>query len=477
MARNVYLKRRFAPRGDIRKLSLKRRFTDGALRNAKRIKTSFIRRLVLKTPSLARPIMKYGLQKTMKLLPKVTKYLSSKVTGRSSPIGKPNVPSFMKSDPGTLTKSINNMTFASQKRRAVATIKRNMSGNKVFSTWYEFNASPIIACNTTGQNLYQSPTNGMWPSLYWNYDYSLTSQSFGQLKPYVFSSDDNLFPYTPGTVHVFLADWLYECVGVKDFANNAAGQNMRMVRVVDNVNDPNNCLLYNDLVTNKDWQRIIHLKTDWKFTITNWYPCKATIEILFYKYVPDPDGMNYSKQAIAPMSDELDVEDYCRKKDYRLGSKQIRVIKRKRFTINGLTNYIDKPTGATISSKTITPFGNNVREYKFSVKRKYSMTRPIPQTESDISGLSEYNFQSTFYNRTEAVYCRIQAWPSKPNIVYNQNSNFSYLQPDSSYEDVAIQTSSANNGKMRPSVQVIGSKRSYFQLDEAIMKGPFRNTT
>lgn len=256
--------------------------------------------------------------------------------------------------------------------------------------------------------------------------------------------------------------------------------------------DPNLPITLSDVVANKDWNKITHNITYLYFDFTNYAQCSMIVEVLLFRYVVDVDAMSYTQLIDAPLSRQYDeaYTSYCEMKNMSLGTKQIRVVKRIRFKMQN--RWMPSPTHRTADTETLRNLNYAIvpkyRKLKLRVKRNYTIKRPIAKDYE--VGLADSEFFNTYYEYDKGVYCRIQAWPEDTKFDFTRKEVVPATDPVTHYASLFInksvnqsceykqdgaETPTATDYRIAEGVACYLEKKSFFKLDEPMLKGPFRS--
>lgn len=218
------------------------------------------------------------------------------------------------------------------------------------------------------------------------------------------------------------------------------------------------------VVSNKDWQYLTHYYTVYEFDFFNSSFAPYIVEILYFKFKADPDAMNYQRQVEAVKNRQTSqMEEYI----YNIDAvpQDINIVHRKRIMIPGVN--VGLYLKSTNTSVAYPNPGSNHAQYKYVLKHKYVIKRPIL---SDYNlDLDEFAFFNTYYSPENGIYCRIQAF--KLGCDFSQNNvdfaNIVYTDEDTINQPTDNTWPDNNKGK---GVHCIMYKTSHFKLDENMYK-------
>jgi len=366
--------------------------------------------------------------------------------------------------------------------------QRHLKAQNLLYTWYQYNMHPLMYALNVSTYDYNTTSPGIGPALYWQTDEALTlpgpvpNQTLGYLRPALTAGNAvDAFP-AYGMIYVFAADWIGATMN-PDTKTQSGGTQQQLAWlpfVYGNTTDANSPILITDILgsgtPNKDWSTLQHYCTCLTFDFTNLAPYQYTVEIMFFKFLVDPHDMSYMDMCLAPLSNQTDMQTYCEEGIKGFGTSQIVIVHKKRFTINGIDNSL------TISSTNNTTCalnnfarsnGNNNAKYSFKVKRKYNINRPVLKT---VEATTDDIFFNKYYIAEQGTYCRIQAWPSEPfwYLPGNGVTNTPNPQINNTFDTACSPNHNNNLTVVKPAVQCIMHKKSYFKFDKPILKGPFR---
>ena len=337
---------------------------------------------------------------------------------------------------------------------------------------------------------------GYGPGLYWNVNSDVSSPNglLNMVQPInIRNPNCSSVLCSYGPIYVFVADWPFGAMMYGLLTPTVSWQSSTTVVTartdvntlqyeVDTIvatDDANTPILYNEIAySNKDWSVMRHYVTIHYFDMVNFYPAPMTVEILFFKFIVDPDTMSYYEKQCSPLSFQNDMQSYGEQSIKNFGTKQIKVVKRKRIVIPGINNWCYMPTNTvSAAAECLTASVDTPNQYKcqFKIKRMYDVKKPIQRTGEAVT-LTEQGFFDSFYDHENGIYCRMQAW--QPNgipmiqvtgadnktIIYQtsiQSENNDYATPTQSFKPSCV-------------VQVNMRKQSFIKLDSPILRGPFR---
>lgn len=297
------------------------------------------------------------------------------------------------------------------------------------------------------------------------------------------------------TIYNFVADWPFTVMWWESSCNNVLDTWSYLRMRADNqyeTTDPKFPVTYSTFAGNKDWQKMVVFGCQWDMKFTNYSGIDHTVEVLFYKMIPDPHVVNYSRACGLPYSQMQNMDQYCQGTIRSMGSKQIMVVKRDRFVIRGTSNWTINTASETVPTFVGIINSKNVVKKQYKIKRHYAMNRGIinPTLEGALQFLPsstdyEYNFFQTYYKLEEGIFCRMQAWPSSScsALEYNFGGNKTVgydLLGTYNQMNVPVMLDAANPvtntafaaGK-KPCVGVSMTKKAYFKFDKPLLKGPF----
>jgi len=271
--------------------------------------------------------------------------------------------------------------------------------------------------------------------------------------------------------YVFAADWPFLVMNhdpkTQDTGNKDNGLYLSYdYRDVITTTDNSGPIEMTNITGNDDWTYITHYYTVHTFDMTNTSKMPYVVEILFFNFKADKDSMDYRKQCLAVFRrQDFFLQDYIQ------GSMDkpadINIIHRKRIYLKGITSPNVQYMGTATQNVTI-PNQNreNSAIYKYVVKRKYVMKRPINTTYNH--SISETDFFNTYYDAQSGTYCRVQAWTLEANLMHMENDGGKCKTngQETTYNNLAQSTAT----ELGFGVNVYMSKKSYIKLDEPIYK-------
>lgn len=369
-------------------------------------------------------------------------------------------------------------------------VVRHIKSKNMLYTAYSYNMNPLMFCAVTGADCSQP---GIGPALYWTTVETLTTGGvpntlMGTLRyvgdPVNNGTVTNAFTQN-GVMYVFAADWFgAEFQTDPRYQINQGPSNISLLgwapAKTDVTTDPNTPITYQDLATNKDWSRIRHFCTYITFDFTNLAPYPYIVEILFFKFLVDPNDLTYQEQCMAPFSmQRQQVQAYCEGSIQSFGTPQIRVIRRKRIMIHGLEtqNVISQNAYGVMNYCAVPTQRGNTAKYKFKIYRQYDVCRGI---HAQPQSLNETTFFNYFYDSMQGIHCRVQAWPRNPFFAGKSiaaTTNAPYPQLINIYDSACVPDATVNVAVLKPALQCILEKRSYIKVDSPILKGPLRTNS
>jgi len=295
-------------------------------------------------------------------------------------------------------------------------------------------------------------------------------------------------------IYNFIADWPWTVMWWDTACNNSS-DTMSYLRMRSDTQfettDPKFPVTYGTFAANKDWQKLVVFGCQWDMKFTNYSGIDHTVEVLFYKMIPDPHAVNYGRACGLPYSQMQNMDQYCQGTFRSMGNKQINVIKRDRFVIRGSTNWMMNLTEVTPSFLGVVNTRNIVKK-KYKIKRHYSMNREINNPNLEASAQNyptstdyEYNFFNTYYKLEEGVFCRMQAWPSasceaieylpgsNKTVVWDLMNTYNQMCTPIMLDQSTPATNTAFLAQKKPCVGVSMSKKAFFKFDRPLLKGPF----
>jgi len=333
---------------------------------------------------------------------------------------------------------------------------------------------------TATEGGYHQMEEGQGPHLYCTYQTDLmgtTGRNTGFNVPRIMDSGDTGSSLKGvgwnHTVYVFCADWPFLVMNhdpkTYDPSNKTTGEfltyNYRAFQTTTENDFP---LELPNITANKDWTYITHYYTTHRFDFTNTSHQPYVVEILFFKFKADPDSMNYRRQVEAvTRKQNFDLQEYI------MGSApkpvDISIVHRKRIYLKGM----DTPSIRSVDNANVknicqpNSFRENSAHYKYVVKRKYVMKRPIT-TDYNLA-MSEVDFFKTYYEPEQGIYCRVQAWTLEADMYNNENTNPAKIEFPT-VEAGRNQSNDENRTKVGYGVHCYMTKSSHFKLDENIYK-------
>lgn len=278
------------------------------------------------------------------------------------------------------------------------------------------------------------------------------------------------------TVYVFAADWPFLAMNHDLNTQNLDKRQYGLFlswsyKFLAESTDPNFPRTAPDVIKNKDWSYFSHYYTTYTLDMVNVSHMPYVVEILLFKFKADPDTMNYQRQVEAVTNKQNNsVTDYINM-DFRYPADII-VVKRKRIYLRGLDNNAIRNNGASNADHAwcMTPNTNreNSKRYKFIVKRKYVMKRPILNTYN--TTMTEFEFFNTYYEKDKGIYCRIQAFPLEPDFVVPESVADNTVKVRA-VEDALNMSEGNNCDKLHYGVELRMHKQSRWKLDENMYKG------
>lgn len=380
------------------------------------------------------------------------------------------------------------------------TIRSKLKSCNVMWTYARYHMHPInrsyfISAGNTSPYF----TDGRGPLLASPIEEDVTSTNFGNItgtnvENHVGTTGHNQTAYSLNRylwTYVFSADYPFNTmlpVCQKTGTQNALCHLTWETMTPQTTTDPNLPITLSDVVGNKDWNRITHGITYLYFDFSNYALQPMVVEVLLFRYLVDVDAMSYTQMIDAPLSRQYGFAyaSYCEMKNMALGTPQIKVIKRIRFKMSA-NQYLSHNTNAdgdAIRNNNI-GFTPRFRKLKLKVRRQYSIKRPI--ATSYISTLTDNEFYNTYYEYDKGVYCRVQAWPednrfrmTREEIPNTTGQYYSAYELDNSYTNSnklktdAATTPTTSDYRIAQGVACYLEKKSFFKLDEPMLRGPFR---
>lgn len=278
------------------------------------------------------------------------------------------------------------------------------------------------------------------------------------------------------TVYVFAADWPFLAMNHDLNTQNLDKRQYGLFlswsyKFLEQSTDPNFPRTASDVIKNKDWTYFTHYYTTYTFDMVNVSHMPYVVEILLFKFKADPDTMNYQRQVEAVTNKQnASVTDYINM-DFRYPADII-IVKRKRIYLRGLDNHAIRNNGINTADHSWSMMPNTNREnskrYKFIVKRKYIMKRPILTTYN--TTMTEFEFFNTYYEKDKGIYCRIQAFPLEPDFVIPESVADNTVK--ARFIEDALNMSAGNDcDKLHYGVELRMHKQSRWKLDENMYKG------
>jgi len=296
-------------------------------------------------------------------------------------------------------------------------------------------------------------------------------------------------------IYNFVADWPWTVMWWDANTNNPGDPWSYLRMRADNqfeTTDPKFPITYSTFATNKDWQKLVVFGCLWDMKFTNYSGIDHTVEVLFYKMIPDPHAINYGRACGLPYSQMQNMDQYCQGTIRSMGNKQINVVKRDRFVIRGTSNWVIDTASETAPTFIGIINTRNIVKKQYKIKRHYAMNRQIDNPSLEAGALNyptstdyEYNFFQIYYKLEEGIFCRMQAWPSSTcealeyNFGGNKTVNYDLLN---TYNQMNVpimldQSSPGPNAAFaagkKPCISVSMTKKAFFKFDKPLLKGPF----
>jgi len=296
-------------------------------------------------------------------------------------------------------------------------------------------------------------------------------------------------------IYNFIADWPWTVMWWDTACNNSSDSWSYLRMRSDNqyeTTDPKFPVTYGTFAANKDWQKLVVFGCQWDMKFTNYSGIDHTVEVLFYKMIPDPHGINYGRACGLPYSQMQNMDQYCQGTIRSFGNKQINVIKRDRFVIRGTQNWVIDTASETAPTFIGIINSKNVVKKKYKIKRHYAMNREINNPFLDSASQNyptstdyEFNFFQTYYKLEEGVFCRMQAWPSascsaleynfggNKTVSYDLLNTYNQMNVPIMLDAITPVTNTAFTSGKKPAVGCSMSKKAFFKFDKTLLKGPF----
>lgn len=288
-------------------------------------------------------------------------------------------------------------------------------------------------------------------------------------------------------IYVFAADWPFVTMNydpltqVEQYAPNETndlvwfsqltGNFLRFKPVEYNVStDMNTPVVFNDIwLKNRDWTYLTHYYTKYNFKFRNTSMRPHVVEILFFKFKADTDAMDYDRQCVAVVNRQV-----YKYQDYFDGvspqTQDIEIVHRKRILLRGLSDIFN--------NSSLTYYRDNVgtsqANYKYVVKRKYVIKKPIINYSSlGWVAFTESQAFNEYYEQQQGIYCRMQAWPATGNY-WSSMSGVTPRAPavnlQDEEEDYNLSDAQVDGTRLGFGVTCKIDKKSYFKLDEPYYK-------
>jgi len=350
-----------------------------------------------------------------------------------------------------------------------------------FHTEMFYMMHPALVTQTVDTKVYHWTDEGNGPHLYTTYQNQLASAGkrfTGFNFPYPMDqgapADDCRGVGRANIVYVFAADWPFSIMNhdprTQDTANKETGEYLEWAyRNYTATTDQDLPIEIDRVFKNDDWTYLTHYYTVYRFDFTNISNLPYVIEILYFTFKADPDTMDYRKQSLAiTRRQTFGLQEWIAGVSGK--PADINIIHKKRIYLKGMENHsVITPNGGAnvINAQLPNQFRENSGTYKYVVKRKYVIKRPINTTyQHDISEAVAFN---TYYEPAKGVYCRVQAWPLESAFYIEQSANTGIPKIDTIEYSHNIKTGGAAT-ELGLGVSVMMNKKSYFKLDEPMYR-------